>query len=186
MVTSSFPTPLAKLFTDFVPPAFFDKTAQLVLAKIQIRHPKLFKNLSELPAARILLEPTDIRFRFLLEVGQNPVAFSRVDDDCQAEAKVSGPLQALVDMLEGRVDGDTLFFARDIRITGDTAVIVALRNTLDREEINLLDEILSLCGPFAQPARQALGLAGHLLQRIRDRVGRAHDNLHEKQGEAAS
>ena len=57
----------------------------------------------------------------------------------------------LLDLLEGRVDGDTVFFSRDLKITGDTAAIVALRNTLDREDLDVSEEIHAVLGPMAMP-----------------------------------
>jgi hypothetical protein len=73
-------------------------------------------------------------------------------------------------MLEGRSDGDMMFFSRDIDISGDTAVIVGLRNTLDREEINLLDDVAALCGPFAVPARRIFGLVNGVAERVLNRL----------------
>ena len=73
-------------------------------------------------------------------------------------------------MLEGRIDGDMMFFARDILISGDTSVIVALRNTLDREEINLLDDIASLGGPFARPVKNVVHVLGRIGARVRGRI----------------
>ena len=52
------------------------------------------------------------------------------------DAYIKGNLDILLNLLEGRIDGDALFFTRGLVITGDTAAIVGLRNTLDREEID--------------------------------------------------
>jgi len=163
-----------------MPARLLESALDVVLKRARGRHPKLFKNLATLPQAVIYLDPTDLPHSFVLQVGTDPATFTiRHDGDEPPDACVSGRLEALVDMLEGRVDGDTLFFARDIRITGDTSVIVALRNTLDREEIDLFSEILSLCGPFAAPARVALTLADKVAGRIRARMETMHDTLHE-------
>ena len=54
-------------------------------------------------------------------------------DDAPADASVKGSLEALLALLEGRIDSDALFFTREIVIAGDTSAVVALRNVLDRE-----------------------------------------------------
>jgi predicted lipid carrier protein YhbT len=90
------------------------------------------------------------------------------------DARVRGKLEALLNLLEGRTDSDMQFFSRDIEITGDTSVMVGLRNTLDREEINLLDDIATLCGPFAVPARRAIMLVNQAAERIKNRLADIH------------
>ncbi len=181
MDTLSLPIPLAQAALSVMPSAVLEKAVEVVLRRMRGRFPKLFRNLSELPAAAVLLTPTDIQHQFLLEIGQDPVMFSVIQGkDFPVNAHISGSLEAMIDMLEGRADGDMLFFARDIQVTGDTSIIVALRNTLDREEINLFHEITGLCGPFAQPARMALTLADGLVRRLKDRIARAHDDLHRQ------
>ena len=76
------------------------------------------------------------------------------------------------------MDGDMLFFARDIDITGDTSVIVGLRNTLDREEINLLDDVTALLGPFAAPARQTALLLNLVVESVRNRLADIYESRH--------
>ena len=56
-------------------------------------------------------------------------------------------------------------------MTGDTSVIVALRNTLDREEINVLDDVMSFFGPFAKPATAAVGVLDKIARRVREHLG---------------
>jgi len=180
MESSSLPVPLAKAILRLMPALVLENALEIVLKRMRGRHPKLFKNLAALPAAVIYLEPTDLPHSFVLEVGTDPATFTVLQDqDKEPQARVSGRLEMLVDMLEGRADGDMLFFARDIQITGDTSVIVGLRNTLDREEIDLFTEILSLCGPFAGSARVALTLADKVARRIRASMECPHDTLRD-------
>ena len=69
---------------------------------------------------------------------------------------MKGSLEAMLALLEARVDGDALFFTRElIVIAGDTAAVVTLRNILDRETISVLDEASSLFGPLRRMARAA-------------------------------
>ncbi|MGE4351148.1 MAG: SCP2 domain-containing protein [Bdellovibrionales bacterium] len=185
MTHATMPLPLARLVVSAMPPSALEKATQAVVRRMKTRFPKLFRNLAELPRASIVLDPTDLPHAFLLDVGRQPVSFSVLAgaEAYPAQAKVSGSLEALIDMLEGRADGDMLFFSRDIQVTGDTAIIVALRNTLDRQEINLFEEITGLCGPFAPQARLALTLADRLARRVRARVEHIHEDLHRREQE---
>jgi len=184
MNTTPLPVPLAKAMMNLMPASLLARTVDLVMSKVRSRHPKLFKDLARLSSAVVFLDPTDLAHSFVLELGVQPVTFAvRCGDEKQPDARISGKLEVLIDMLEGRADGDMLFFARDIQITGDTSIIVGLRNTLDREEIDLFTEITSLCGPFAAPARAALGLADRIARRARSRLERVHNELHETRQE---
>lgn len=84
-------------------------------------------------------------------------------------ASIKGTLATLFDLLEGEHDGDMLFFSRALTITGNTAPIVALRNTLDRENINLLHDTAALCGPFAKPAQHVIMRINRLAMGLRAR-----------------
>ena len=53
-------------------------------------------------------------------------------------------------------------------VEGDTAAVVALRNVLDREIINVLDEASSLFGPLQQIARGAALRWERRAQRLRE------------------
>ncbi len=86
---------------------------------------------------------------------------------------------ALIDLLEGRIDGDAMFFSREIEITGSTAVIVAVRNTLDREEIVITDEIAAMFGPLERPARRIALRVDTAIGRARARIATIHARLHE-------
>ncbi len=171
MPIPAFPVPLARIVLALMPRALLARLTQGACRQLQRRHPKLFRNLAALPAAFVLFEPSDLPHRFAVRLGQKPVSFFLMQDEAEKpDAKIRGALQALVDMLEGREDGDRLFFSRDIEVTGNTEVIVGLRNVLDREELSLYEEILSLCGPFAAPAAAAMGLADKVAGKIKERV----------------
>ena len=183
MASSQFPVPLARAALALMTPRALDRVVRIVMAKMLARHPRLFTNLARLTPATVHLIPTDTPHRFGLRMGAADTVFYVLDDPSEkAQATILGSLACLVDMLEGSVDGDTLFFARDIEITGDTEIIVGLRNTLDREEICLMDEIVSLCGPFARPASVALDVAGHFAQKLKERIQAAHAQMHSDGG----
>jgi len=41
----------------------------------------------------------------------------------------------MIELLEGRADGDALFFSRTLTVEGDMEAVVALRNAIDGSEI---------------------------------------------------
>jgi len=153
-----------------MPPPVLSRLVEALVRKMARRHPRLFKNLARLGPAVVQFKPLDLPHSFTLRLGDGPVTLQLTGKDEEApDACIQGNLAVLLDMLEGRTDGDTLFFSRDIVVTGDTSLVVGLRNTLDREEINLLDEVLSLCGPFEKSAGMALTVLGRLEQKIREK-----------------
>jgi len=179
MPASSLPIPLARAILAAMPSAALARGMEIIVKRLEMRHPKLFSNLAKLPEATVFLTPSDLPHRFALQMGPK-VDFTLVPIDAAPSAEIKASLADMVAMLEGREDGDALFFSRGIQVTGDTAVIVALRNTLDREEIDLYDEILSVCGPFAQPARLALDLVDKAARHFHARLASLHARLHEE------
>ncbi len=172
MPREGLPIPIAKGIMNMLPALALDTLIGVVVCRMRRRHPRLFKNMAEQDPAVVHIEPTDQPHRFALNIGQSDMllAVLGADDKTKPDACISGPLETLLDMLEGRTDGDTEFFARGITVTGDMSVIVALRNTLDREEINLLDDVMSFCGPFAKPVSVAVTALDRLGRRLRGQV----------------
>ncbi len=83
----------------------------------------------------------------------------------------------LVDLLEGRIDGDAVFFARGLTVEGDMAAVVALRNAVDSAEIDLAEDVLALLGPLAVPARRLMPVAGAAAERAAREVETLRDIL---------
>ena len=175
------PPPMALLrgAATVLPRPLLARLADAVVRGLHRTHPKLLVNLARLEPATVHIVPTDLPYGFALEVGCDPVRLRIVDErPAAASAQVSGSIAILLDLLEGRIDSDTLFFRRDLLITGNTEVVVGLRNVLDREELRLTDELGALCGPL-RPAARAVGRAGErVLQGLGARVAALHRRLH--------
>ena len=151
-----FPTILARALLAATPSPFVELGAAALIAKMRANHPDLFRALAERPRAAIRFELTDSPRRFLLQFGGRAPSLKLARfDDAPADACVKGSLEALLALLEGRIDGDALFFTRELAVEGDAAAVVALRNILDREAISVVDEASSLFGPFAGFVRAA-------------------------------
>ncbi len=168
METYRFLSPLSRAAMRIAPGSVLQRGIDILMGRMRRAHPRLFKNLERLETARVRVEPSDVPHRFVLRFGKGGASL-RVEDS-EGDACIRGKLEALIGLLEGRADGDKLFFSRDLEITGNTHVVVALRNTLDREEIDLLEDVLALSGPFAPAARAAFSFADALARRVRTGV----------------
>lgn len=158
MEDNEFPSLLARAFIGAAPRPALDFGAAALLAAMGRNHPHLFAVLAEQRQTRVLVELTDPPRRFLLQYGGGAPTLRVVDDqaDVAADAELKGGLEAMMALLEARVDGDALFFTRELTVSGDTAAVVTLRNILDRETISVLDDASSLFGPLRRMARAAI------------------------------
>ena len=137
------------------------------MAAMKRRHPGVFERLAELGEPSYLIDPVDLPFVLLLRLDRQAPTLTAASaaEGFEATATIRGPLLVLIDLLEGRLDGDALFFSRDLVVEGNTEAVVALRNAVDSADIDLLSDVLSLLGPFAAPARLAAGGAIALFSR---------------------
>ncbi len=169
MDEAEFPTILARGLIAAAPPPLLDLGAAALLDRMGRNHPDLFRALAEFRRTVILVELSDLPHRFLLQFGEGPPSLKLASArEARSEASVKGSLEALLALLEGRIDGDALFFTRELVISGDASAVVALRNILDRESIVLLDEASSLFGPLRRIARAAALRWERRAERLRD------------------
>ena len=145
-----------------VPPELLQPIADRLACRLQSRHSDIFERLSPLGPRRFLIDVTDLPWLFLLSVadGAGAVTVLRRDTDETADATIRAPLKVLFGLLDGGIDGDAMFFTRDMTFEGDTEAVVALRNALDGADVDFLADISSAFGPFSGSAR---GLADCLL-----------------------
>ncbi len=120
--------------------------------------PEVFSRLGAHASKRFLIDPTDLPFVLLLEprptvprlTSYRRTALPRHD------ASIAGRFIDLLDMVDGRLDGDALFFSRALRVGGDTEAVVSLRNALDDVDGSVIDNVINAFGPLAPAARLAL------------------------------
>lgn len=170
-----FPTLLARALIAAAPRPAIEIGAAALLAAIGRNHPGLFRVLAEQQRARILVEATDAGRRFLLSYGGGPPSLKLADENAEerADAELKGAFAALLALLEGRSDGDALFFTRELTVAGDMAAVVTLRNVLDRETISVLDDAASLLGPLHYIGRAAALRLERRATRLRDALAPA-------------
>ena len=172
------PVLLAGIALSPLPPVVLQPFLDVVMAIFARRHPGLFDRLAGLADATFLIDPVDLSFGFLLRPSPPPslVAVGEGHGTETPTATIRGPLLTLIQLLEGKLDGDALFFSRELVIEGDTTAVVTLRNAIDGAGIDVLSDLLSVSGPLARPAeRMAIGAASLLARMDRDIgiIGRA-------------
>ena len=149
-----------------------DLALKQFISSLAERHPSLFSRLDDQARKTFLIDPTDVSIAFVLR--PDPAmprleAVKRAPDGsivAARDARIAGPLAALVGMVHGAFDGDALFFSRDIVIEGDTEAVLALRNAVDDAEIDLAEEVAVLTGPATNFVAEIFRRAAPLAERV--------------------
>jgi predicted lipid carrier protein YhbT len=115
----------------------------------------LFERLGTHKDKTYLIQPTNLPFMFVLHPGRRILSACRPGVAPRHDAKIKASLLTLIDMVDGRLDGDALFFNRHLVIEGDIEAVVVLRNALDDLDGSIVDTI---AGHFGAPARAALSV----------------------------
>lgn len=161
------PVLLAGIAVSPLPPVLLQPFLDAAMAITCRCHPNLFDRLAGLAGNTFLIDPVDLPFDFLLRPA--PPSLVAVVQDPRREtptASIHGPLLTLIQLLEGKLDGDALFFSRELIIEGDMEAVVTLRNAVDSAGIDVLDDLLSVLGPLAWPAGRIVGGAVAILARM--------------------
>jgi predicted lipid carrier protein YhbT len=130
---------------------------QAVLARVvrgvATRHAGLFERLGDHTASTYLIDPMNLPIVLVLKPDpQMPQlrAYWR-DAAPKADCCISGNFLTLIALVDGRRDGDAVFFSRDLLVTGDIDAVVTLRNALDDLDLTLVQDIVSSAGPLRRP-----------------------------------
>ncbi|MFC6446630.1 ubiquinone anaerobic biosynthesis accessory factor UbiT [Shinella zoogloeoides] len=140
--------PLLARPVEIVPLWLIERVARTVFAGVLKAHPDLFERLGDYRLTRYCFSPADLPLHFLVVPAEASLSVARGKPPL-ADARIEGPLVLLLGLLEGRCDGDALFFSRDLSVTGDMEAMLALRNALDDSAIDLPREIGALAGPLS-------------------------------------
>lgn len=162
-----------------LPPSVLQPALSHAMATITKRHPGLFERLSDLGAPVYLIDPVDLPLVFVLtaDVDRPTLQALRDGEGAQVIATIRGPLLKLLSLLEGQIDGDALFFSRDLVIEGDTEAVVALRNAVDGLEIDLLSELAESFGPLSGVVRRVARTGQSVFGRMADDMSILHGAL---------
>lgn len=113
-------------------------------------HPGLLQRLGEHGNRRFAIDPTDLPLCLLIQPRAARGTVRVYRHPPASDARIAGPLAALLGLVHGTWDGDALFFSRDLVVEGDTSAALALRNAIDDAELDLGLEISAFAGPFAR------------------------------------
>lgn len=129
-----------------------------IMQHMLARYPALFARLGPHQHSRFCIDPTNLPFVFLLEPDSRAprLRVFRRHQHVEADARISGSLLNLLDLIDGRLDGDALFFSRELIVEGNTEAIVCLRNALDDVDGNAVDDIVNALVLFRRPMQRAL------------------------------
>jgi predicted lipid carrier protein YhbT len=132
---------------------------QQCIATISEARPEVFRRLGSSADKTYVVDADNLPFVFVLSPRlKNPeLRACRRWNVPPSDARISGSFLTLLGMIDGQLDGDALFFSRELRIEGDIQSVVVLRNALDDLEGSLAED---LARPFGK-----LGIAS--LARLR-------------------
>jgi predicted lipid carrier protein YhbT len=126
---------------------------QSVVTHVAQSHPELFARLGAQANKRFLIDPENLPFVMLLQPNPDQPVLQALQRNAvpDHDACIAGTFFTLFEMVDGRLDGDALFFTRDLRISGDTEAVVTLRNALDDLDESVLDAVAASFGPLSKP-----------------------------------
>ena len=146
------------LFSAPLPLVCLQPLLSRVVRGVARRRPELFRRIGPHGHKRFLIDPVNMPFVLLLQPdsGHPRLTAVRRGQSVAHDARIAGRFLTLFDMVDGRLDGDALFFTRELIVEGDTEATVCLRNALDDLEGSIADDIAALYGPVGQGALAAL------------------------------
>nr|WP_295887378.1 SCP2 sterol-binding domain-containing protein [uncultured Devosia sp.] len=148
---------------DRVPLTIVQRVVSLVFAQAMKQHPGLFDRLGDNASRRYRFTPAELDWSFVIRPSLRHIKVYRKDKAPPVDAAASGPMVTLLALLEGRLDGDAVFFSRSLTLTGDMEAMLALRNALDDCDFDLPTDLSAAAGPFSSAFRR-------LGERVRDRA----------------
>jgi predicted lipid carrier protein YhbT len=140
-----------------VPLALLQPIFARIATHVAEERPELFNRLGAHAGKRFLIDPINLPFVLVLtpEPERPHMTAHRRHERPAHDAAIAGTFFNLLDMIDGSLDGEALFFSRDLRVSGDTEAVVALRNALDNFEGSALDSVIASFGPLSGPAPSA-------------------------------
>lgn len=181
MVPPFSPALLAGMALSPVPPSLFQPIFTRLIKMVCQRHPEILDAVASFTGKRVEIDPIDMPFALILEIDpvvpRLHVIGRRELEKESIDAAIRAPLEILTAMVEGRIDGDAVFFSRQLTIEGDTEIVLALRNAIDGAGIVLAHSLAEPLGPFAPPAERILRSAGAAYTHLSDSFERIRQSL---------
>lgn len=119
------------------------------IINMQNKHPRIFDRLSD-EELDFIIDATDLPFVFYLKPSKKSPILKAIkrSEKPYSSAIIKGTLTNLLKLFEGKVDGDAMFFSKELVIEGSTAATVALRNAIDGEDMSIQNDLSEIFSPF--------------------------------------
>ncbi len=128
-----------------------------ICTRLARNHPQVLERLEPIFGQVFIISPQEFDRVFQVRFHGDGIDAIYTKTPCEeADVMICGPLMSLIDMLDGKQDGDALFFNRLITVEGNTESLLTLRNALDSDDIDLMAEITATFGPLKKISRRVL------------------------------
>lgn len=156
-------SPLLGLTRAVLPLFFLQPLLGRIVRRIARNRPELFNRIGLHKDKSFLIDPVNMPFALMLYPQPECPRLKAVrgHEGLVYDARIAASFLTLLDMVDGRLDGDSLFFTRELVVEGDIEAVVCLRNAFDDLEGSIADDIAAM---FGAPGRHALST----LRRMRD------------------
>lgn len=116
--------------------------------------PQVLARLGDHTARRFLIDASDLPLALLLAPDPRHLRFSAHRRNALPiyDVRITATFSTLLELLDGTLDADAVFFNRKLLVTGDLEAAVSLRNALDDYRGNLVDDALGALGVLSRPA----------------------------------
>lgn len=150
-----------------IPKPLLQAVADHLCRQINQHYPTLRSRLTEAEGRRFHFCLEDLSFDALMHVHHNRLSLVLWDKipAPQADVRLKGHSRHLLALMQGESDGDALFFARDLEVSGDTEALVSLRNALESAPIDLRKLVTDSLGPLRHPTQSGLNRIEALINR---------------------
>jgi len=145
------------------------RAADMAVRSMQLRQPEAFSRLRQLGDAFLVIDAVDLPFVMAIWPGMEKprlVLVERQKPLPPAIAIVRGKLASLLALIEGKEDGDALFFSRELLIEGDMTAVLHLRNAIDGAEIDIVRDLTAGEGALPRMLRVAFRCHRHAMQHM--------------------
>ena len=136
-----------------MPLKFLQPFLQKSMDVMQNKHSSIFSRVLSAQKSDnvfIVIDANDLPFLFYMKLSNTRSTLHAIKrtENPFFDAKIKGNLVDLLHLFEGKLDGDTAFFSKQLVIEGSTEIIVALRNAIDSVDINLREDLADIFIPF--------------------------------------
>ncbi len=174
------PILIAGLALKHIPISLLQPLFSKAMTIMSERHERVFECLEDVGSPSYIINPTDLPFFFILETKPASLTlFKSSEIDTQtADARITGSFALLIDLLEGKIDGDAVFFSRDLIVEGDTEAVLALRNAIDGNDIDVFSQMFEPLGGSLQGVAQGVtSTVGGLLNKAGENMSIIKDSI---------